>query len=128
MNKNQLTMHRNYVHKVEDSLHCNLCETPFPNMAYLRQHTLLCITEQDFNVMAGHDDTRIPVKDVPQKKEDSFHTDAIPGVEERSIKIKREDEVKYSIEKHFVSSRNMDMKTNLAVTNEIITEINSVKG
>jgi DNA-directed RNA polymerase subunit RPC12/RpoP len=43
INKNQLTLHRRYIHKVVDNLFCNLCAKPCPNKAKLRQHTLTCI-------------------------------------------------------------------------------------
>ena len=42
-NRNQLTLHWNYVHKVVDNLFCNLCSKPCSNMSKLRQHTLTCL-------------------------------------------------------------------------------------
>ena len=42
-NKNQLTLHWRYVHKVVDNLFCNLFAKPCTNKAKLRQHTLTYI-------------------------------------------------------------------------------------
>ena len=40
-NKNQLTLHWNYVHLVMENVFCNLCAKPCPNMLKLRQHTVV---------------------------------------------------------------------------------------
>ena len=43
-NRNQLSLHWSYVHKVVDNLYCNLCSKQCSNMSKLRQHTLTCLT------------------------------------------------------------------------------------
>ena len=44
-NKNQLTLHWNYVHLVMENLFCNLCAKPCSNILKLRQHTVVCIAK-----------------------------------------------------------------------------------
>ena len=46
-NKNQLSLHWSYAHKVVEDLQCTVCNKPFQNVAKLRKHVKLCIAKHN---------------------------------------------------------------------------------